>query len=148
MKIIDTITINSPVGEVFKVFTDLDNANKNISAITKIKVLEGPSKMAPGTKWRETRTMFGKEATEEMWVGELTKNKSYTIEADSRGAKYRTDYTFTEKDGKTDVAMVFDCAVDNPVANFFMNIMFLLMKSATKKQLRNDLVDLKTACEK
>jgi carbon monoxide dehydrogenase subunit G len=53
--------------KVWKVMTDVDHWESTISGIDKVEVLvdaEGPPMV--GLKWRETRTMYGKSASETM----------------------------------------------------------------------------------
>lgn len=146
MKITDSITINTPVEKVFETFTSLDKATERVEGITNIEILDGPAIMQVGTKWRETRVMFGKEATEVMWVTELTLNQSYTVEASSHGAKYITTYTFTSNGDSTDVQFSFEGTPLNTSARI-MSIVSKLFIGATKKALRKDLEDLKRAAE-
>ncbi|MGW5075187.1 SRPBCC family protein [Rhodococcus sp. NPDC004095] len=51
---------------VWAVLTDLDAAEATLSGVTRVERVEGAG-YDVGTRWRETRRMFGKEATEEMW---------------------------------------------------------------------------------
>lgn len=107
MKISLTEHIDAPREKVFNVFTNLKNAPNVINGITKIEVLEG-EEIQMGTKWRETRIMLGKEATEVMWVTGFEQNKSYTVEAESNGAHYTSVYLFTQVNNGTDVEMTFE----------------------------------------
>ncbi len=85
MRIEEEIMIKAPVKEVFKVFTDLKGIEKRVTGIVSIELIEGTAKMKVGTKWKETRTLYGKEATEVMWVTALKKDQYYRVEADSQG---------------------------------------------------------------
>ena len=146
MKIQDSISINADRARVFEVFCDLEHAAANISAITKLEVLAGPAQLNVGTRWRETRTMFGQEATEEMWVTAHEQNASYVAEAESRGAHYRSEYRFSDEGSGTLVVMTFE---GRPVS-FGARLASLiggLFAGATKKALHQDLVDLKRVCE-
>ncbi len=58
--------VNAPADTVWQVLTDLDNAADTLSGVIRIERLAGEG-YAVGTKWRETRKMMGKEATEDMW---------------------------------------------------------------------------------
>ena len=65
--IVVSVDIDVPIDRVFSIATDLQNAPERIGGITKLEVLtDGPFGL--GTRWRETRVMFGREATEVMWV--------------------------------------------------------------------------------
>ena len=56
--------IAAPVAEVFALFTDLKNAPGRVKGIKRIELLtNGP--VGVGTRFRETRVMFKRDATEE-----------------------------------------------------------------------------------
>ena len=60
-------TVNAPLGRTFEAFSDLRSAEKNISGIKRLEILtDGP--IGKGTRFKETRVMFGREATETMEV--------------------------------------------------------------------------------
>lgn len=146
MNIQTAITINAPMEKVFSVFSDLASAAERIAGIKSIEVLEGSPQMQVGTKWKETRIMFGKEATEIMWVTSLTLDKEYVVEAESHGAHYTSTYSFQEKDGAVEVSMTFGSEPLTFAAKL-MGLMFFLFAGATKKALYQDMEDLKKVCE-
>ena len=146
MIITDSITIAADRGRVFEVFCDLDNAAANIAGITRIDVLDGPTKLNLGTRWRETRVMFGKDATEEMWVTGYNQDVSYVVEAESRGAHYRSEYRFSTVDGGTRVDLSFE-GVPLTLGARVAGVIGGLFAGATRKALHKDLVDLKRVCE-
>ena len=146
MKVQDSISINADRKRVFEVFCDLDNAAANVTAISRVDVLAGPAQLNVGTKWRETRTMFGREATEEMWVTGYQQDVSYVAEAESHGAHYRSEYRFTSEGSGTRVDMTFKGVPLTFAARVF-GVIAALFAGATKKALHQDLVDLKRACE-
>lgn len=147
MKIHDQIVIHAPIDQVFTAFTDLSNMPERIKGIEKIEILHEPAVMQVGTKWRETRTMFGKQATEEMWVTDLQPQQSYQVEAESNGVHYTSNYDFAEQDGSTLVKMTFVGKPLNVKAKLF-SFMLVIFAGATKKALHQDLEDLKIFCEK
>lgn len=146
MKLSSKITINADISKVFDAFTDLNKAPERISGIIELEVLEGPANLALGTKWKETRKVFGKESTETMWVSEFTKNKSYSVDAESHGTKYHSKFLFKEIDGATEVRWTFEGIPQTFVAKA-MNLLAFMFKGATKKLLDDDMEDLKRACE-
>ena len=147
MKIDYTITIHAPKEKVFSVFSDLDGLADRIKGIKSIEVLEGNHQMHVGTKWRETRIMFGKEATEVMWVTEQVQNERYVVEAESHGTHYRSEYVFDEVPNGTQVAMTFEGTPLSFGAKV-MSVMFIFFAGATKKLLQQDMADLKEYIEK
>ena len=80
-------TIDAPVGAVWAVVTDLDNAESVLSGVEKLERLDS-TKYEVGTRWRETRVLFGKSSTEEMWVTEIDPEKR-TVRAGPRVAGRR-----------------------------------------------------------
>ncbi len=138
--------VAAPIEKVFEAFTQLEKAVDRVPAITSLEVLtEGP--FAEGTRWRETRLMFKKEATEEMWVTGFNPPHSYTVEAESHGTKYSTLFDFkTEGDG-TRVSWVFTGTPLTFGAKIMAPIFNVLMKGTMKKCMLGDLEAIGGACE-
>lgn len=138
-------TIQAPTETVFKTVSNIPQAAKTITAIDSIVMLsEGP--IGEGSRWRETRKMFGKEAVEEMWITNWKPHTSYSVEAESCGTHYKTEYTFTPSDDGTRVSMVFS---GQPLTLFakVMAPMGLLMKGTIRKCFERDLADAAAAIE-
>ena len=146
MKVQTDIIIDAPIEKVFTVFSDLGKAEERIAGIKKIVMIEGPAQMQVGTKWKETREMFGKEADEAMWVVELNENKNYVVLAESHGTKYRSEYTFEKAEEGVKVTMVFEGVPQTFVAKI-LGAMFFFMKKSMEKMLYQDMFDLKKVCE-
>ena len=81
------VTISAPKQAVWKVITALENGAETISGIEQIEILEQPENGLVGLKWRETRTLFGKTATEIMWITDAVDNDFYTTRAESHGCR-------------------------------------------------------------
>jgi uncharacterized protein YndB with AHSA1/START domain len=138
--IIVTRTIPAPPEQVFGLFTDLDAAPERLSQIDAIERLtDGP--VGVGTRWKETRTMFGRQATEEMEITEFAPPRAYAVEAESCGTRFRTDFRFSPETQGTRVEMQF---VATPVSLFahIMSPLSGLMKGMLVKCLEQDLDDL------
>lgn len=137
--------VNAPIDITFNVFSDISKVQERIDGITKVEILSEITD-GVGTRWRETRVMFGKEATEEMEISELRPNQFYAVVASSHGMNYRSTYTFTEKEGGTLVEMVFAGKPISWVAKLMTPLAYLL-KNTTRKALEADLDSLKLICE-
>ena len=82
--------------EVFRTMTNLDDAGKWMPGFVGIQRLGTPGELAVGSRWRETRRMFGKEASEEFEVVELSPPTKLRLRVDgSRGASGTGEYLFT-----------------------------------------------------
>ncbi|GGY61253.1 SRPBCC family protein [Streptomyces omiyaensis] len=77
-------------GRVWESITDLPDMPRVLSGVQRVEVLtEGG--FGVGTRWRETRRMMGKEATEEMTVTECEPPDRYVTVADSHGMHYASE---------------------------------------------------------
>lgn len=143
-----SVEIKASREAVFAMAVDIPNFAKNISGITKVEELtEGPS--AVGKKWRETRVMFGKEASEEMWFSRFEPPKGCEVRAESNGAKYLTTMTMEALGAsETKVTVTFSGEAQTFMAKVMGFVMGPLMVGTIKKCLVEDLEDLKKNLEK
>ncbi len=138
--------VAAPLEKTFKAFTELDKAVERIPAITSLEVLtDGP--FGEGTRWRETRLMFKKEATEEMWVTGFDEPNSYTVEAESHGMKYSTLFSFQPEGEGTKVTWAFSGKALTFGAKLMAPIFNVLMKGTMKKCMLGDLEAIRDACQ-
>jgi carbon monoxide dehydrogenase subunit G len=139
--------VSAPIDRVFAVFTDLEKAVDRIPDITALEVLtEGP--FGEGTRWRETRVLFKKEATEEMWVTGFDPPHGYVVEAESHGMRYATRFRFAPEGEGTKVSWEFAGIPVSLGAKIMAPIFNVLMKGTMTKCMRRDLEALRDACER
>lgn len=137
--------VNAPIDVTFVVFSDITKIQERVAGITKVEILSDVTR-GVGTRWRETRIMFGQEATEEMEISAFQPNQSYDVVAESRGTKYHARYTFAEHHGGTLVEMIFS-GTSTTLAGQLMSVFNFLFAGATRKALEADLADLKAVAE-
>jgi carbon monoxide dehydrogenase subunit G len=137
--------IAAPIQITFDVFSDIRKIEERIPGITKVEILSDIA-TGVGTRWRETRVMFGREATEEMEISTLKANQSYEVVAASNGMDYHTLYTFVEKDDGTQVEMIFTGKPVTLMAKL-MTPLGYLFKNVALKALETDMDNLKVICE-
>ena len=147
MKVSTSIEIEKPREDVWRAITDIENAQGRISSIIAIEVLEKPEAGFVGFKWKETRKMFGKEATEIMWVTDSVENEHYSTRAESHGSVYVSRLSLTESAGITTLTMSFSGEAQSLVARILSTLMGFLIKGSMKKELQKDLVDIKNYIE-
>ena len=141
------VTIEGPKEDVWNVITDIENAPDAITGIEKIEILEKPSDGLVGLKWQETRTLFGRTATEIMWITDVVENEMYKTRAESHGAVYITSLVISDQDAKTRLTMEFDAAPQTLSAKVMAAITSIFFNKATKNALMQDLIDIKAAVE-
>ena len=137
--------VDAPVDVVFDVFSNIPDASETIAGINKIEMLtDGP--VGVGTRWKETRTMLGKECTEEMGFSEFERPNRYVVEAESCGCHFATEFSFREQGGGTQVTMEMASRPLTLMAKLMTPIGFL-MKGTMVKCMKQDIADCKQAAE-
>jgi carbon monoxide dehydrogenase subunit G len=139
--------IAAPTERVWEVITDLEGSAERLSGVNEVEILEGPE-FGVGTRWRETRTMLGKEATEEMEVTGIEPGRAYTVGAESHGSKYLSELRVEGTgDGGTILTMTFDAEPQTFLSKLMANTIGHLFKGGTRKALAKDLDDIAAAAE-
>jgi len=144
-----TYTISEHVeaspGVVFEAASDFENAADHIDAITAVAMLtDGP--VGVGTRFRETREMFGREATEEMEVTGFDPPRSYTLHALSCGADFTTTIRFEPDSGGTRMSMEMSIRPVTLKSRLMWPLSFLFA-GMMKKACAADLASLKRRVE-
>ncbi len=140
-----TRTVEAPCAEVFRVFTDFARLPERIPDIKKVEMLtDGP--VGVGSRFRETRVLFKKEATEVMEVTAFEADRLITLGCDSCGCHYEMTHRFTPQGDGTRV----EFEVKTEARSFFARLMkplAALMMGAMKRCIEKDIDALKSAVE-
>lgn len=149
MKISVDIEIDSSVESVWQAVSNIENADKMISAITALTVLEEPDDEGSlvGLKWKETRKVFGKEADETMWITEYEENRYYATRAENHGAVYRSTMSVKEIGENTLLTLTFENSPSSLFVKVVSAVMGIFVKRAMTKMLDKDLQDIKQFVE-
>ena len=141
-----SIDIAATPEQVYAVGMDILHWPEIVSAITNTEILsDGP--IAVGTKFRETRIMFGREASEVMTIAKLEEPYRYLFTAESHGTAYVTDHVIeTLPDGGSRLSIIFSGKAQTVMAHLLMPL-GLLFAGSLKKQLMGDLEDFMRAIE-
>jgi hypothetical protein len=87
-------TIEAPIEKVWVLATDIGRWPEATSGVERVELLTDGD-FGESTRWRETRQMFGREATEEMSVSAVDPGRCYTVEAENHGVRYVSTFSFT-----------------------------------------------------
>jgi len=147
MEVATSVVIHAPRPVVWKRITDIEHATQTIRGIEKVEILERPASGLVGLKWKETRTMFGKTATEIMWITDAVEPEFYKTRAESHGAIYVSSLELAEKAGGTELTMRFSGEAVTTSARLMWILMGWMFKGATRKACAKDLGDIKAAVE-
>ncbi|MFE9019990.1 SRPBCC family protein [Streptomyces sp. NPDC007808] len=134
-------------GPVWEALTDIEGMERVLSGVSRVEVVtEGA--FGVGTRWRETRRMFGKEATEEMWVTACEAPERYVVEAESHGTHYVSEWV-VRADGPsaTTIRMTFTAVAPGGVAGLLTRLLGGVGARAVSKAVAKDLDDIAAAVE-
>ncbi len=148
MKAETSMEIRSTKEKIWEVITDIEHAESFISGIDRVKILNSGDKDFVGFEWKETRTMYGKEASETMVVTKSKPYVYYDTRAESHGAVYLSRTEIMEKDGSCILKMKF---IANPVSVSAKIMYAVFAKPIAKSMVKaftEDLVDIRNEVEK
>lgn len=86
--------VTAPPAAVWSVITDLEGTTAHLPGVVSIERLsaDGPGAYAVGTRWRETRRMFGQDAAEVMEVVSVDPERRAEMRAEHHGTRYDTGF--------------------------------------------------------
>jgi uncharacterized protein YndB with AHSA1/START domain len=141
------VEIEKPIEDVWKAIVDFENCTNYISAIVDLKIIDKPADTLIGFKWKETRIMFGKEATETMWITDYAENDFYQTRAESHGSIYISRLSLEHVGENTKLTMSFTAEAQKFFVKIMSVVMGFMMKGSMKKALVKDLNDIKNHLE-
>ncbi|MFK4690307.1 SRPBCC family protein [Streptomyces pristinaespiralis] len=139
--------ILAPPGPVWQALTDIRGWERTLSGVERIEVLtEGD--FGVGTRWRETRRMLGKEATEEMRVTACEPPERYVVEADSQGTHYVSEFSLLIAGPEaTTVRLTFRAEPSGGFTGLLAKVFGKLGARAVRRAIARDLDDVAAAVE-
>lgn len=135
-------SIQAPVELVFMTISDIRNFAEAVPDIVNVEMLTD-TPTGVGTRFRETRVMYGREATEEMEITEYVENNRVRIMADSHGVVWNSLFTVQPTDAGTELSLVMEIKPQTLIAR----IMSFFMKGAMQKAMDKDMEAVKKHCE-
>jgi len=144
-----SVSIRAPRKRVWDIVSNIQDAGATVKAIEKIEILHNPTAGLIGLKWRETRTMFGKQATEVMWITSAEDQAFYETRAESHGMVYTTRVALDDAPGGgTMLSMDFAGEPQTFGAKVMGLVFSALMKGSMRKAIAKDLDDVRAAAER
>jgi carbon monoxide dehydrogenase subunit G len=150
---VPTMELHRPVAAppevLWQVITDLQGSADFVSGIDAVELVAGAGSFGIGTRWRETRTMFRRSATEEMEVTGVDEGRSYTVESDAAGAHYAWTISIVPAGEQTsELAMQFGGQPRSLPAKIMAATIGRLFVGSTRKAIRADLDDMAAEAER
>lgn len=145
--IIRSIEVVAPAEAVWNLVSDIEHGHAAIPAIRSIEIL-GDRSTGLGARWRETRVMFGREATETLEITGWDPPREYLVSARNHGCDYRSAIRVTPQGAGCRLEFEFGATPLTFAAKLMGALMAPLMSGAIRRALDADLAALKTHCEK
>jgi len=136
--------VAAPPEAVWEVIIDIERSRDILSGITALERVDGGSDFGVGTRWRETRKVFGKQQTEEMEVTGIEPGTSYTVESDGNGAHYTSLMAVQPKGDGAVLSLQFEGEPTNTVAKI-ASVFGKLFEGSMRKMLQTDLDEIAAA---
>ena len=140
-----TLFVQAPVAEVFDAFADVEHAAGRVTGITRTEKLT-PGPVGLGTSFRETRKMFGREATETFTFSAFEPHTRYELSAVSCGAEFRTEFLFASEGAGTRVDATLSTRAVSLWAKLFTPMAYL-MRGMLRRCLVQDMDQLRAWIE-
>ena len=138
--------VEAPPEVVYAAVADIPAWPGYIATIARIELLSsGP--VAEGTRFRETRMMFGRPATEEMTVADMAPPHRLVLTAFNHGTAYRAEHLCEPHGEKTRLRLEFEGRPVSLAARVFAPIGLVFLRSV-RRHLEADLADLKREAER
>jgi carbon monoxide dehydrogenase subunit G len=141
-----TTRIDAPPAEVFAVAADFERIPQIIRGIKSIEFLT-PGPIRVGTRFRETRVMFGRDSSEEMTVTAFDPPHGCTLEAYTCGAQFISEHRF-KPDGAGTLLELSIRTEPRTLLAKLASPLGALMAGTMKKMILQDMEDLKAAVER
>jgi len=146
MKITVETVVAAPPEILFATVADFAHWTSFVRAIERVDIIsDGADRV--GTRFRETRIMFGRSATEEMTVTVLEPPRRMQLSAENHGTRYLATHEIVPEAGGARLVLAFE-GVPVSVAARLFSFLARLFAGALRKQLLSDLADVKAEAER
>jgi hypothetical protein len=142
-----SITINASKAAVWAATTDIARFAELLTGVERIEIMETPATGLVGLKWKETRMLFGKEATVAKWITAVEENKQYTTRAEQDGFVFITVNGIAGDDGCV-MLVGLHVTMAKTFAAQLKALPMIFFKGVIKKAIMQDLTDIKVAVER
>ena len=136
--------IAAPPQRVWDVVSNIAGAADTIESVASVELLTGQT-IGVGTRWNETRVVFGRQHTETLEVTAFDPPTCYVVEGDSCGAHFTSTIRCApEDDGATMLTMTMASEPRTMIAKL-LNPLARLATRSMRKMLDQDLDDIARA---
>lgn len=120
--------------QVFDALTDLDRAGEWIPDLVRMTALS-PAPFGPGSRWRETRRMFGGTADAVFVLADWTPPSTLTLTVDGK-VRYRFDYALAAEGESCALTVTTTIALPGRLSALFAPLLAWAFKAAIRRDLK------------
>ena len=134
--------IDAPVDVVFRTVAHVERFSQAVPGILRVEFLSEVTS-GVGARFRETRTMMGREASTELEVTEYVENERVRIVSEAGGALWDTVFTVGPDGEGTELKMVMDARPQTLSARMTVPLII----GTVQKAVEQDMDSVKSFCE-
>lgn len=144
-------SIDAPPDLVWSVLTDVDHADQILRSVNDSELLtDGPYEV--GTRWRESRTMFGHHGQEELQVVECDPPNRLVVETRLGKDVIRTAFRLTSDQTETTTRFAMTTTLVDEERSALGKLAWEMFGGFsyehTRRMLNHDLEDIKAECQR
>jgi carbon monoxide dehydrogenase subunit G len=140
--------VGASAERVWAILTDLQEAPRVLSAVERVERLDDGDGFGVGTRWRETRVVFGRASTEELEVTAVDAGHGYATTAERGGTRYASVLEIEPLDpDRCRLSMTFRAASSTSAGRLVAATLGRLFHAATRRMLQRDLDDIAAHAE-
>lgn len=146
MKIEVATEVAAAPAAVFATLTNLEKLPGFLQGVRSVEILD-PGPLRVGTRFRETRMMFGREATEEMTFSVFDPPRRFVLTAENHGTRYITTHEVMPSGSGSRVSLTFE-GVPLTLAARLFSVLGRIFAGNIRKLLAADLAAVKAEAER
>lgn len=137
-----------PATVLWSELTDIARIPSIRSDVSRVDRIDGDSGFGVGTRWTETRSFMKRPNTETMEVVEIVPGRSFTVETDSRGARYWSTYVIDGGSENSTVTWNFQAEPKGLWSRFFSMTLGRILAAPVRSVAERELAELIAAAER
>jgi carbon monoxide dehydrogenase subunit G len=139
--------VAAPPDAVWAIIADVVGTAELIRGIDSVELVSGSSPVEVGTTWRETRTMLGRRATQELTVIAVDQGRWYTVTTHANGADLESTIRVEPGPDGSTLSITLDARSTSRLGSVMAATVGRAFEGTARSVLAQDLTDMATAAE-
>lgn len=139
--------VAAPPAAVWALIADVVDTAALIRGIDGVELVSGSVPVEVGTTWRETRTMLGRRATQELTVIAVDEGRSYTVTTHANGADLESTIRVEPGPDGSTLSITLASQSTSRLGSVMAATVGRAFEGAARSVLAQDLTDIAMAAE-